>query len=120
MVNFKDAARQVAMLSVFAAGLCVTSAASAADAAQGKIDFTQKFGCFECHGTVGQGGVAGAKLAPDPLPYEALANFVRTTDGRMPPFSKDILTDAQLEDIYAYLQSIPKGPDAKDIPILNN
>ena len=67
-------------LAVLAASLVIShGAASAADAAKGKILFTEKYGCFQCHGTVGQGGNAGPKLAPDPMPFEALANFVRTT-----------------------------------------
>ena len=33
-------------------------------------------GCYTCHGTVGQGGV-GPRLAPNPLPMAAFANFVR-------------------------------------------
>src|SRR5262249_38956115 len=37
-------------------------------------------GCWQCHGTVGQGGAAGPKLAPDPLPFDALSSFVRTTN----------------------------------------
>jgi mono/diheme cytochrome c family protein len=48
-----------------------------------------------------------------------LSNFVRTTSRQMPPFSKDILSDEDLADIYAYLASVPKGPDPKDIPLLN-
>ncbi len=27
-----------------------------------------KYGCWQCHGTLGQGGVTGPKLAPDPMP----------------------------------------------------
>ncbi len=34
-------------------------------------------------------------------------------------YSDKILTEGDLEDIYAYLQSIPKPPDAKTIPLLN-
>jgi mono/diheme cytochrome c family protein len=37
----------------------------------------------------------------------------------MPPFSEKILPDPDLADIYAYLQSIPKPPDYKTIPLLN-
>jgi mono/diheme cytochrome c family protein len=37
----------------------------------------------------------------------------------MPPFSKDILSDEDLADIYAYLQAIPKGLDPSSIPLLN-
>jgi mono/diheme cytochrome c family protein len=37
----------------------------------------------------------------------------------MPPFREEILSNEDLADIYAYLQSIPKGLDAKTIPLLN-
>jgi mono/diheme cytochrome c family protein len=94
-----------------------SGAAPAADAAKGMQTFI-RVGCFECHGHVGQGGVAGLKLAPDPLPFDALANFVRTTSGQMPRYSSKLLSDEDLADIYAYLQSIPKPPDPKSIPAL--
>src|SRR5262249_15014863 len=92
--------------------------ASAASAEKGKTLFI-RYGCFQCHGTVGQGGNAGPKLAPDPLPYEALANFVRTTNRQMPPYREAVLPNEDLADIYAYLQSVPKTPDYKTIPLLN-
>jgi mono/diheme cytochrome c family protein len=107
----------VAMLATL---LVSHDAASAADAAKGKMLFTQKYGCFQCHGTVGQGGNAGPKLAPDPMPYEALANFVRTTDRQMPPYREAVLPNDDLADIYAYLQSVPAVPDYKTIPILKD
>jgi mono/diheme cytochrome c family protein len=69
---------------------------------------------------VGQGGNAGPRLAPNPLPYEALSTFVRTTNRQMPPYSESILPNEDLADIYAYLQSVPPTPDYKTIPLLNN
>jgi mono/diheme cytochrome c family protein len=106
-------------LAVMAASLLFGPAdASAASAEKGKTLFIQ-YGCFQCHGTVGQGGNAGPKLAPDPLPYEALANFVRTTNRQMPPYREAVLPNEDLADIYAYLQSVPKTPDYKTIPLLN-
>ena len=93
-------------------------AALAGDAAKGKATFV-RVGCFECHGHQGQGGVAGLKLAPDPLPYDTLVAFVRSSTGPMPPYSAKILSDDELGDIYAYLESIPKPPDPKSIPALN-
>ena len=108
-------------LAALAAGLVAGSgAALAADAARGKILFTQKYGCFQCHGTVGQGSpITGPKLAPNPMPYEALSAFVRTTNRQMPPYKEAVLPNEDLQDIYAYLQSIPAGPDWKTIPLLN-
>jgi len=106
-------------LAAFAAGLVLCQASAlAASAEKGKSAFLQH-GCWQCHGYQGQGGVTGPKLAPGPIPFETLSNFVRTTSRAMPPFSKDILSDEDLADIYAYLESIPKSPDPKSIPLLN-
>jgi mono/diheme cytochrome c family protein len=109
-------------LAALAASLLIGQAAApAADAARGKVLFTQKYGCYQCHGTEGQGSpVTGKQLAPNPLPYEALSAFVRTTSREMPPFKEAVLPEADLADIYAYLQSIKPGPDYKSIPQLNN
>lgn len=104
-------------LAAIAVGLLAGSSAMAADAAKGKQTFV-KAGCFQCHGYLGQGGV-GPKLGPGPLPYEAFSGFVRTTNRQMPPYSEQILSNNDLADIYAYLQSVPASPDAKSIPLLN-
>jgi mono/diheme cytochrome c family protein len=106
-------------LAVLAAGLLLGQASAlAASAENGKMAFL-KHGCWQCHGYEGQGGVTGPRLAPNPIPFETLSNFVRTTNRAMPPFREEILSNEDLADIYAYLQSIPKGLDAKSIPLLN-
>ncbi len=106
-------------LAALAAGLVLGQASAlAASAEKGKVAFI-KNGCWQCHGERGQGGVTGFKLAPDPIPFETLQTFVRTTNRNMPPYREEILSNDDLADIYAYLQSIPKGPDAKSIPLLN-
>ena len=106
-------------LVAFAAGLVLSQAnALAASAEKGKSAFLQH-GCWQCHGYQGQGGITGPKLAPSPIPFETLSNFVRTTNRAMPPFGKEILSDEDMADIYAYLQSIPKDPDPNSIPLLN-
>lgn len=95
--------------------------ARAADAAKGKAAF-MKYGCWQCHGTEGQGSVitsGGKMLAPDPLPYEGFAAFVRSTSRAMPPYSEKVLPDADLADIHAYLESIAKPKDDTAIPLLN-
>jgi mono/diheme cytochrome c family protein len=71
---------------------------------------------------MGQGSImtsGGKRLAPDPLPWDTFSVFVRSTKRSMPPFSEKILSDGDLADIYAYLQSIPKPPDANSLPLLN-
>jgi ubiquinol-cytochrome c reductase cytochrome c subunit len=109
---------RVALAALAAALVLGQSAASAASAEKGQALFL-KYGCWQCHGTLGQGGITGPRLAPDPLPFDALANFVRTSSGQMPPYRQAVLPDADLADIYAYLQSIPKPPDPKSLPLLN-
>jgi ubiquinol-cytochrome c reductase cytochrome c subunit len=104
---------------LFAAALVASPAALAAGSAEkGKTAFV-RHGCWQCHGFLGQGGIAGKKLAPNPMSLEAMSVFVRNTRGAMPPYQKAILSDADLADIHAYLSSLPKAPDYKSIPLLN-
>jgi mono/diheme cytochrome c family protein len=94
-------------LAALAAGLVTVAwSASAADAEKGKTLFV-KHGCWQCHGFLGQGGVAGPRIAPDPMPLEAMSNFVRNSNRAMPPYREAILSSADLADIHAYLGSIP-------------
>ena len=110
---------RVFALAAVAAGLVVNQAAAlAASAEKGKAAYV-KHGCWQCHGFMGQGGVAGPKLAPNPMPPEAFSAFVRFTNRAMPPYQKAILSDEDLADIHAYLQVLPKSPDYKSIPLLN-
>ncbi|MFL5068378.1 MAG: c-type cytochrome [Xanthobacteraceae bacterium] len=107
-------------LAALAAGLAFGSSAAlaAGDAAKGKQNF-MKYGCWQCHGTMGQGSpVTGPKLAPDPLPLEAMSSFIRNSNRAMPPYREAVLPNQDLEDIHAYLSSIPKPPDYKTIPLL--
>jgi mono/diheme cytochrome c family protein len=53
------------------------------------------------------------------MAIEAFTAFVRTTDRAMPPYMEAILSNEDLADIHAYLQTIPKPADYKSIPLLN-
>ena len=94
------------------------SAAGAGNAENGKKLF-KSYGCYQCHGYEGQGG-AGARLAPRPIPFAALSAYVRQPRGQMPPYTSKVVSDADLGDIYAFLQSVPQPPPAKSIPLLND
>jgi mono/diheme cytochrome c family protein len=106
-------------LAALAAGLVLAQGSGGAASADNGERVFMRAGCWQCHGTMGQGGVTGPKIAPDPLPFEALSSFVRTSNREMPAYRQAILSDTDLADLYAYLQSIPKGPDPKAIPLLN-
>jgi len=108
----------VRVAAVFAASLLLPGAALAASAENGKKVY-MAVGCWQCHGTVGQGGVTGPKLAPDPMPLETFSAFVRTTNRGMPPYREPVLSNSDLADIHAYLTSQPKARDPKSIPLLN-
>lgn len=105
--------------AALAAGFFITQgSAFAADAQKGKAAF-ERHGCWQCHGYVGQGGGAGPKLAPEPKPLSFMQVFIRNSKGPMPPYMEPVLSDAEIADIHAYLQSVPKSPDYKSIPLLN-
>jgi mono/diheme cytochrome c family protein len=77
------------------------------------------YGCYQCHGYQGQGtGSAGPKLAPQPLPLDAFAAQLRKPRDRMPIYTAKVVSEADLNDMYAYLQSIPKAKAVADIPLL--
>ena len=110
----------VACASTTLVALTAPNSVLAASTERGKAAYIQN-GCWQCHGTVGQGSImtsGGKRLAPDPMPWEAFSSFVRSTNRTMPPYSETILSDGDLADIYAYLQSIPKPPDANSLPLL--
>jgi mono/diheme cytochrome c family protein len=80
-----------------------------------------KDGCYQCHGTEAQGGgYTGPRLAPPAAPLAVLTSQVRRPASEMPPFTKAVLSDQELMDIYAFLQSIPAPPAVEAIPILSS
>jgi len=88
----------------------------AGDATKGKATFL-RVGCYECHGTAGQGGT-GPHIGPNPRTVESLITFLRKPTG-MPAYSPKVLSDADIADIRAYLASVPAPPPVANIPLLN-
>jgi ubiquinol-cytochrome c reductase cytochrome c subunit len=78
-------------------------------------------GCFECHGTVGQGSTAtgGARIGPPAISFDEMVQYVHHPSGQMPPYTSKVISDPDLADIYAYLKSQPKPQPGKNIPLLN-
>lgn len=99
------------------------SSASAQDTASGDAVRGQHLfmtvGCSQCHGGVGQGGV-GPRLAPGPIPTDAIAQYIRNPANVMPPYVQSVLGDADVGDIHAYLASIKPPPKLQDIPLLTS
>lgn len=96
-----------------------SAGAPAGNAESGKQLF-KKYGCYECHGSHGQiASRAGPALAPDPVPFEGFAPYVRHPTGSMPPYTEKVVSDQDLADIYAFLQSTSHPPAPKSIPLLD-
>jgi len=115
---------QVSAAAIAALVACVggQGSALAASAENGKTAFIHN-GCWQCHDYNGQGSLAtsnGKVIARTQLPLDAFVSFVRTTNGQMPPYRAPVLSDGDLGDIYAYLQSLPEPKAVSDIPLLNS
>jgi mono/diheme cytochrome c family protein len=99
-----------------------TQAAPGGDAGRGKKIFVT-YGCYQCHGYVGQGGsgvLGGPRLAPRPLAFEAFTRQLRHPRYEMPPYTEKVVSVQDVADIYAFLLSIPPPPPLSSIPLLNN
>ena len=101
--------------------------AHAQDAPVGNADNGKRIyladGCFLCHGRVGQGGGYNSlvpALAKTELPFEPFKLQLRQPAEDMPAYSEKVLTDQQVADIYAFVQSLAGRRNPKDIPLLNN
>jgi mono/diheme cytochrome c family protein len=114
-----------AVVVVCSAAIAAPALAQGGDAPAGNAKTGQQvykaIGCWECHGTMGQGGaVTGPRLAPTALPYAAFVQQLRTPQNAMPPYEAKILSDADAANIYAFLKSVPAPKSVQDIPLLSN
>jgi ubiquinol-cytochrome c reductase cytochrome c subunit len=102
-------------------GAALLSAQTPAGNAQNGRKLFENYGCYQCHGREAQGGLGtGPKLGPKPLPFAAIQKYIRQPTGQMPPYTAKVVSDKDLADIYAFLQSRTVPPAVKDIPLLNN
>jgi mono/diheme cytochrome c family protein len=112
------------------AAVCVGAAASvigqtpaakppAGNTVNGRQLFT-KMSCHYCHGTEGQGSLAGVgpRIALVSRSYDSFARYVRQPTGRMTGYSEKILPEPELIDIYAFLRALPAARPVGEIPLL--
>ena len=113
-----DAARELMVMALCAGMLALplpaaSQSAPAGNAEAGRQLFVRK-GCFQCHGREGQGApITGPRLGPNPLALAAFVRAVRTPRAQMPPYTEKLVSDAELADMRAFLDSRP-GPTSID------
>jgi len=77
-------------------------------------------GCQQCHGNQGQGLAntqtqeSAPRIGPTRLSQAAFVGFVRHPMGKMPAYRNQDVSDAELADLYAFLQSL--APPTKADP----
>ena len=114
-----------AALAAFGAGGFAPARAQDAppgDAANGQRVYIAD-GCFTCHGRSGQGGAFNGpapSLAKTEMPFDGFKAQLRDPANDMPAYSTAVLSDQEIADMYAFVQSLPAARSAKDISILNN
>src|ERR1700690_1604221 len=111
--------KRIFLVAAFSAAAVLPAMCQTGDTANGKKLFLRD-GCYECHGYAGQGGAAGARIATIGLNAQGLIRYVRAPGGAMPAYTDKVISDQELTDIHAYLQTLPKAKPAKDIPLLND
>jgi mono/diheme cytochrome c family protein len=110
------------VIAVLGSAVLTSAATLAQDAPKGsaeagKVIFNKS--CYTCHGTTGQGAaVTGPRIGPTALPFDAFLHQIRQPYNQMVPYPPSVLSDQDIADIYAYLQS-QKKEDFKQIPLLS-
>ena len=118
----------VVLALTLALGVARTSAAQAPEAAaaapQGNAASGAKLyvdrACWQCHGLAAQGGgIAGPRLAGRVQVWAAFAAYVRRPTEEMIPYTPNVLSDAELADIFAWLRALPPPPAVDSLPVLS-
>ena len=81
--------------------------------------FTE-YTCSGCHGYTGETGL-GTRLNPPRMRQARFIQYLRnpTDPERMPAYQEPEVSDQNLADIYAFLESLPsQSPAIEDIPLL--
>ena len=111
-----------AALGLGASSLLQAQDAPPGDAGNGKRLYLAD-GCFTCHGRSGQGGAFNGpapSLAKTEMPFDGFKAQLREPANDMPAYSTAVLSDREIADMYAFVQSLPGARSAKDISVLND
>lgn len=104
--------------AILSLGLFGSLAAAAQDVAPSSERGQQTFmrvGCYQCHGTNAHGINAGRAWTP-----KTMTRFIRIGSGWMPPYPQEVLSDKEIADIVAFLETVPSPPSADSIAVLKD
>lgn len=111
-----------ACVPVVRAQASAAPAAKPAQAGAGNAEDGRKlwvsYGCWQCHGYEGQGGAAGPRLSARGLPLAGFSAYVRRPTNQMPPYTEKVVSNADLMNIHAFIQSRPSPPPVASVPLL--
>jgi mono/diheme cytochrome c family protein len=122
IANAVIAGAVIAAAVVGFAGAVRAQDAPPGDAVEGKRLYLA-VGCFTCHGRSGQGGAMNGPapiLAKTKMPFEGFKGQLRGPANEMPAYSEKVMTDKQIADIYAFVESLPGPRPTKDMKIFDN
>src|SRR5215469_2489320 len=103
-------------------GIARAQDAPPGDAAEGKRLYLA-VGCFTCHGRAGQGGAMNGPapiLAKTAMPFDGFKAQLRQPVNDMPAYAETVMSDKQVADIYAFLQTLPGPRPTKDMAIFKD
>jgi mono/diheme cytochrome c family protein len=111
----------VAVIGIAGAAAQTTPTQTSTSAPSGNADEGKKlflsYGCYQCHGREAQGSSAtGPRLGPKPIAFTAFSGYVRRPTGQMPPYTVKVVSDTDMANIYAFVQSRPAA--TASIPLL--
>ncbi len=109
-------------LSAGGHGVARAQDAPLGDAAEGKRLYLAT-GCFTCHGRSGQGGAMNGPapiLAKTAMPFDGFMGQLRQPINEMPAYSEIVMSDKQIADIYAFVQTLPGPLPTKDMAIFKD
>ena len=95
-----------------------SASAPTGNADEGKKLFVS-YGCYQCHGREAQGSNAtGPRLGPRPIAFTAFNRYVRRPTGQMPPYTAKVVSDTDMANIYAFVQTRQPPGAVQSIPLL--
>lgn len=108
----------VLLLPIALVAVAAQNATPAGNVDSGKQLFAS-VGCAGCHGESAKGAV-GPQITPPPFAIADFISFVRHPAATMLPISTDQVSDTQMRDIYAYLESLSPNSAAASSNLTGN